>query len=63
MVDNAYTNTQNVRRFMARQCGSDFTFNRALVAWIQSGSSKSMGDVADEWLRQQQAKWESKNKV
>lgn len=50
-VDAAYRNTQNVRRFMVVQCGADFKFDRDFMAWIRNGTSKSMGDVADEWLR------------
>lgn len=46
-----YKNTQNVRRFMLEQCGTHFRFDRAFMAWIKNGSTKTMGDVADEWLR------------
>nr|WP_315597831.1 DUF6434 domain-containing protein [uncultured Cupriavidus sp.] len=50
-VDGAYRNTQNVRRFMLSQCGPDFAFDRPFMAWIRDGSSKTMGNVADEWQR------------
>ncbi|MEO8384458.1 MAG: DUF6434 domain-containing protein [Betaproteobacteria bacterium] len=50
MVDGAYKNTQNVRRFLVLQCGADFKFDRDFMAWIRNGARKSMGDVADEWL-------------
>lgn len=50
-VDSAYRSTQNVRRFLVHQCGPDFKFDRALMAWIRDGRPKNMGDVADEWLR------------
>ncbi len=50
-VDNAYKNTQNVRRFMTLQCGPAFKFDRDFMAWIRNGTSKNMGDVVDEWLR------------
>ena len=53
-VDEAYKNTQNVRRFMTAQCGSDFNFDRDFMAWIRNGIPKSMGDVADEWLRRRE---------
>ena len=45
LVTPAYKNTQNVRRFLTRE------FNRAFMAWIINGEAKTMGDVADEWLR------------
>ncbi|MES2070034.1 MAG: DUF6434 domain-containing protein [Pseudomonadota bacterium] len=55
VVDVAYKNTQNVRRFMALQCGSDFKFDRDFIAWIRNGLPKSMGEVADEWTRRRHA--------
>ncbi|MFC5473529.1 DUF6434 domain-containing protein [Paraherbaspirillum soli] len=51
LVDSAYKNTQNVRRFLSRQCGPEFKFDRDLMAWIRNGVEKNMGDVADEWTR------------
>lgn len=50
-VDGHYKNTQNVRRFMREQCGESFTLNREFMAWIVDGTAKSMGDVADEWVK------------
>jgi hypothetical protein len=50
-VDSAYRSTQNVRRFLVHQCGPDFKFDRALMAWIRDGRPKNMGEVADEWRR------------
>jgi len=50
-VDAHYRNTQNVRRFLKTECGPGFTFDRSLMAWIKNGAPKTMGDVADEWLR------------
>lgn len=50
-VDAHYRNTQNVRRFLVRACGDAFKFDRNLMAWIRNGEAKTMGDVADEWLR------------
>ena len=52
-VDAAYRNTQNVRRFLQAQCGPDFRFDRDFMAWIRDGGPKTMGEVADEWLRRQ----------
>lgn len=51
LVDSAYKNTQNVRRFLAHQCGPEFKFDRDLMAWIRNDVEKSMGDVVDEWAR------------
>ena len=50
-VTRTYRNTQNVRRFLRSQCGEDFKFDRPFMAWIKNGKAKTMGDVADEWLR------------
>jgi hypothetical protein len=50
-VDKGYRNTQNVRRFMTLECGDEFKFDRAFMAWIRDGVPKRMGDVADEWLK------------
>ncbi|CAD5106201.1 DUF6434 domain-containing protein [Zestomonas carbonaria] len=50
-VCDGYRNTQNVRRFLIEQCGADFKFDRAFMAWIRNGAPKNMGDVADEWQR------------
>lgn len=50
-VDADYRNTQNVRRFLRGQCGEDFVFDVPFMAWIKDGKPKTMGDVADEWLR------------
>lgn len=55
-VDASYRNTQNVRRFMTAECGTDFKFDRDFMAWISNGKSKTMGDVVDEWLRRQYGK-------
>lgn len=50
-IDSDYRNTQNVRRFLSHQCGTDFKFDRELMAWVRSGAAENMGDVADEWSR------------
>ena len=52
-VTAGYRNTQNVRRFLKEQCGADFRFDRGFMAWITDGRAKTMGEVADEWLRRQ----------
>ena len=51
-----YRNTQNVRRFLKSQCGEEFVFDRPFMQWIKDGTDKSMGDVADEWLRRRSEK-------
>lgn len=50
-VNESYKNTQNVRRFLKKECGEDFTFDRDFMAWIHNDTPKSLGDVADEWTR------------
>lgn len=50
LVDAAYRNTRNVRRFMLAQCGASFRFDRDFMAWIRNGERKTMGEVAEEWL-------------
>lgn len=50
-VTASYRNTQNVRRFLKTQCGPDFRFDRPFMQWIKDGKDKTMGDVADEWIR------------
>lgn len=52
-VNATYKNTQNVRRFLKSQCGDGFKFDRPFMQWIKNGQSKTLGDVADEWLRRQ----------
>lgn len=51
VVDKNYKNTQNVRRFMIDECGPDFRFDRAFMAWIRNDAPKNLGDVVDEWNR------------
>jgi len=50
-IDSNYRNTQNVRRFLARECGPMFKFDREFMAWIRNGHAKNMGEIADEWTR------------
>ena len=51
LVTANYRNTQNVRRFLRTQCGSQFKFDRPLMQWIRDEKPKTMGDVADEWVK------------
>ena len=55
-VTESYRNTQNVRRFLKAECGENFTFDRSFMAWIVDGRPKTMGEVADEWLRRRAEK-------
>lgn len=55
-VTASYRNTQNVRRFLKSQCGERFRFDRPFMQWIEDGTRKTMGDVADEWLRRSRAR-------
>ena len=50
-VTATYKNTQNVRRFLRGRCGPGFKFDRGFMRWIKDGSKKTMGEVAEEWLR------------
>ena len=50
-VTASYRNTQNVRRFLKSQCGAGFRFDRPFMQWIKDGTDKTMGDVADEWVK------------
>ncbi|HMB75382.1 MAG TPA: DUF6434 domain-containing protein [Kiloniellaceae bacterium] len=52
-VTEGYRNTQNVRRFLKLECGEHFRFDRPFMQWIRSGQPKTLGDVADEWIRRQ----------
>ncbi|TDY35757.1 DUF6434 domain-containing protein [Janthinobacterium sp. 75] len=51
VIDAHYRSTQNVRRFLFDQCGPAFKLDRDFMAWIRDGAVKTMGDVADEWMR------------
>jgi hypothetical protein len=53
-VTDTYRNTQNVRRFMIEACGPGFRFDQDFMAWVKDGESKTMGQVAGEWLRRHQ---------
>ena len=55
-ITKSYRNTQNVRRFLTRECGDAFRFDRPFMAWLKNGTDKTMGDAADEWLRRQAEK-------
>ncbi|MER9135016.1 DUF6434 domain-containing protein [Mesorhizobium sp. M0830] len=50
-ITKSYRSTQNVRRFLIRECGDAFRFDRPFMAWLKDGAEKTMDDAADEWLR------------
>lgn len=50
-IDKNYKNTQNVRRFMIKECGEDFRFDREFMMWIRNDDPKTLGDVVNEWKR------------
>jgi len=52
-VTASYRNTQNVRRFMKKNCGDHFKFNREFMTWVKNGEPKTMGDVVQEWQRRE----------
>jgi hypothetical protein len=52
-ITDAYRNTQNVRRFFQAECGEDFRFDRAFMAWIKRSTGKTMGEAAEKWRRRQ----------
>jgi len=54
-VTENYRNTQNVRRFLRARCGAALKFDRSFMQWIKSGTKKTMGEVAEEWLRRRGA--------
>jgi len=54
-LDAHYRNTQKVRRFLVSQCGPAFKFDRAFMAWVKDTRPLTLGQVADEWVRRQQA--------
>ena len=55
-ITKSYRNTQNVRRFLIRECGDAFKFDRPFMAWLKDGVEKTLRDAADEWRRRQAEK-------
>jgi len=52
-ITASYRNTQNVRRFFKSQCGAHFKFDRSFMAWLKDGTTKTMGEAAEEWRRRE----------
>ncbi|CAL4867671.1 hypothetical protein MMA231_01937 [Asticcacaulis sp. MM231] len=50
-LNASYKMTQNVRRFMIGECGDEFAFDRAFMAWMKSGVPQTLGDLVDEWRK------------
>ena len=42
--------------YFVRSESEDFRFDRPFMAWIRSGAPRTLGDVADEWLRRRQGR-------
>ncbi|MCA0049632.1 DUF6434 domain-containing protein [Mesorhizobium sp. B283B1A] len=55
-ITKSYRNTQNVCRFLTRECGDAFRFDWPFMAWLKDGRGKTMGDAVDEWIRRQAEK-------
>jgi len=55
-ITKSYRNTQKVRRFFKAECGADFKFDRAFMAWLKAAVGQTMGDAVDEWHRREGAK-------
>ncbi|EAO6817281.1 hypothetical protein GL381_20460 [Salmonella enterica] len=49
VVGPDYRNTQNVRRFLMKECGDAFRFDREFMVWIRNSEPKTLGDVVDKW--------------
>ena len=56
VIDSAYRNTQNVRRFFLSEVGERFKFDRPFMEWMKSHRGARMSDAIDEWLRREAAK-------
>ena len=50
LIDSAYKNSQNSRRFFKSVCGDEFKFNRDFMRWLKENQGKTMGDAANEWM-------------
>lgn len=56
VIDSAYRNTQNVRRFFKAEIGARFNFDRPFIAWMKSHKGSTMGEAAAEWRRHEAEK-------
>jgi hypothetical protein len=56
VIDAAYRNTQNVRRFFKAEIGDHFKFDRPFMAWMKSHQGSTMGDAVTEWLSREARK-------
>jgi hypothetical protein len=56
VLDSAYRNTQNVRRFFLSEVGERFKFDRPFMEWMKSHQGARMSDAVAEWLRREAAK-------
>ena len=53
-IDEAYKNTQNVRRYFKARCGEQFKFDRSFMAWMKANVGKTMGEAVVEWKRREE---------
>ena len=51
VITSNYKSTQNVRRFLRKECGDHFKFSRPFMFWVKDGTPKTLGEVADKWLK------------
>lgn len=56
VIDAAYRNTQNVRRFFLSEIGERFKFDRPFMEWMRTHRGARMSDAVAEWLRREAAK-------
>ena len=56
VIDAAYRNTQNVRRFFLSEIGERFKFDRPFMEWMRTHRGARMSDAIAEWLRREAAK-------
>lgn len=42
-ITKSYRNTQNVRRFLTRECVDAFRFDRPFMAWLKDGRERRWG--------------------
>lgn len=53
IITDSYKNSQNVRRFFRQNCGEQFKFNIAFMAWMKSNIGKTLHHAVQEYNIQQ----------
>ncbi len=51
VINDNYSNTQNVRKFFASQIGKSFKFNTMFMNWMKENVGKILNDAIFEWKR------------